>query len=238
MAERKNYRVKLKSDRDLEVTLKAAQEPASHPGEIVDVSADGVGVRFAAKARPGLAVGSEVDLRFTSTQLKKPLEVQARVRRRHEEEGAVRYGLQFLGEEQTDRKLSPILHALFNRRAAYRVEPDPELPVDVTITSVDGGTTAEGQVVNISAGGLQARLPFESDQAFARVDAVRLSLALPGSPNPCSLVGRISARILSGIVVKYGIAFDPERSENFERQTSAIFDYASKRQREILRPVR
>ena len=235
MEQRKQYRVRVQEGRILQIALLPAKGTSPCAGTIIDVSADGAAVRFPLADCPALALGATVELSVTSDQLKTPLLAHARVRHRIEEKDFRQYGFQFTDREQFERRLSPILNALFNRRRAYRVEPDSEAPVEVAVEAHEGGTSVPGRLVNISAGGLQVRLPVDSDAALVDSDIVKLSFSLPQCPRPFALVGSVRSRFLDGMWVRYGIAFDQGRSGTFERQADGISDYVMRRQREILR---
>ena len=75
----------------------------------------------------------------------------------------------------------------------------------------------------------------DSEPALATSDFVKLSFSLPQCPRPFDLVGSVRSRFLDGMWVRYGLAFDQERSGNFERQADSISNYVMQRQREILR---
>ena len=52
---------------------------------------------------------------------------------------------------------------------------------------------------------------------------------------PTSLIGDIRHRRLIGAEIRYGIEFDPERSEQFPRQQDLVTRYVMDRQRALLR---
>ncbi len=58
---------------------------------------------------------------------------------------------------------------------------------------------------------------------------------MPGSGPPVTLTGRIRYRRLAGAEIRYGIAFDPERSQDFTRAQDRITTYVMERQRDLLR---
>ena len=234
MNQRKQYRVKVQEGRDLRVTLLGDKGQAPCPGIVIDVSAEGIGASFPASECRAVAVGAEVELSLTSDQIKTPLLVLARVRQRLEETGSRQYGFQFTDCGQFERRLSHILHALFNRRSAYRVEPDPDSPVEVALEPIAFGTSEKSELVNISAGGLSVRLPVDRDSAFSETSLVKLTFSLPDCQRPFALVGDIRSRVLAGIMVNYGIAFSEDHSEHFARQADAISNYVTQCQREIL----
>ena len=233
MERRNNYRVKIDDGiLGLSVVTSKAQEPCR--GRVIDMSVEGVGAVFPLSGCPALALESEVELSFTSDELKTPLVTSATVRSRADSENGRAYGFQFSDRDQFESRLLPRLQVLINRRSSFRVEACPESPVEVALETFDTGETHRGQLINISASGIRIQLPLKSDSMLAEKRFLRLSFSLPNCQRPFALVGDIRYRDLTSTVADYGIAFDLERSENFERQTDSIADYAAKRQREIL----
>ncbi len=231
---RAQYRVDLGDSTDLAVTIPNPQgSPFS--GQLLDVSGSGAGARFALPDCPILALGEDVELIFTSKQLKDPVRVTARVQNRTEEEGARRYGFGFLEGEQLDAELPSVLRKLFNRRKALRVAPDPGMPVAVVLEGEGGGMRAEARLANLSTIGAGVAIDPESESAFADTSRIAISLSLPDSRDPIRLIAHIRHRRLVAAEILYGLEFDPELSKDFTRQQDQITKYVMERQRALLR---
>ncbi len=218
---------------DLAVSIPDSEgRPCS--GRLLDISGYGAGARFLAAECPTLAIGQVVKLIFTSERLKNPVTATARVQNRTEEEDSRRYGFRFLEGEKLDAQLPPALRKLFNRRQAVRVAPDPDLPVPVTMEAEEHGPRVEGRLADLSSLGAGASLDSEAESGLAETSRVGISLVLP-SILPTHLIGDIRHRRLIGAEIRYGVEFDPERSENFARQQDLITRYVMERQRALLR---
>jgi c-di-GMP-binding flagellar brake protein YcgR len=204
------------------------------PGIVVDVTAEGAGVRFALGTAPNIAIGQRVELEFASQQ-QKILTVPAFVRFRREEETVRRYGLEFLDRELVETQLPPALARLFNRRGAFRVRPDPARPIAVTLEgfvthgSVERTTV---DVIDLSVTGMAVTVDSRFEQAFTGNVELRVSMEVPGYPDDLNLGAVIHYRKLAREGVHYGIGFDPSRTANFEKQRRAIMDYVVRRYRE------
>ncbi len=221
-------------DKDfLEVTLSSGGRTLA-PGIVVDVTADGAGIRFPLATAPNIAIGEQVELEFASQQ-QKILAVAAFVRFRREEETVRRYGLEFLDRDIVEKQLPPALARLFNRRASFRVRPDPAAPIAVTLEGfVPMGSVERTTVdlVDLSVTGMAVTVGTEFEKAFSGNVDVRVSMELPGYPDDINLGAVIHYRKLLDGGVHYGIGFDPERTANFAKQRRAIMDYVVRRYRE------
>ena len=232
---REQCRVDVGEGKELEVSVRASGRP-SFSGQAVDLSVDGAGLRvlslgFPPSAGPVLGVGEETELTLTFAALKKELVVSARVTNRTDEEESRRYGFQFTNRQQLEEQLWPALYRFFNRRAAYRVEPAPDCPVEVTLERTSGGMRVQAPLLDISAGGMGLRVPAEAESAFAESDRIRVSTSLPGCREPLNLTAIIRNRRLAGAEVHYGLEFDWPGTENRQRQQDAIIAFVMKRQR-------
>ena len=238
MDNRAHYRIDLAGLEDDQVSVQSA-EGVSALGEILDLSIGGVGLRFSLEIPlsgcPDFTVGEEVQLSFAADRFKRPLAVSARVVHRLDEEGYRRYGLQFTDRQQLENQLATELFRLFNRRKTYRVEPDPDVPIEVTLEHRQAGVQVQAQVKDISAGGVGVRVPADVKATLGTSDRVKVAISLPGRQDPVVLIGNICHRRVAGEEIHYGIEFDLEQSEDANRQHSAITDYVMKRQRVTLR---
>ncbi|MCH8151761.1 MAG: PilZ domain-containing protein [Planctomycetes bacterium] len=225
---RAQYRTVVDESNALHVTL-LDPEGSPFPALLLDVSASGAAAHFFAPDCPTLPIGDRVDLVFTAERLKTPLTVAARVVHRSEDDGCRRYGFRFIEREQLEAKLYPVLRRLFNRRGAFRVAPEPEPRINVTLEG-PFGPRVEGALVDLSASGTRVGVKPVAELLFAKVRKVAISLSLPDSRGPVRMTGNIRHRRLVGAAIHYGLDFDPEQSENFAHQQKAIINYVMQRE--------
>ena len=232
MDQRDQYRVDIGGSSVLQVGLVAAGG-VSIVGRIADISVRGVSLVLSAHRGPqeggrALEMGEEVQLRFPSTLLNKPLTASARVKDRTEEGDSLRYGFEFTDPAQFEYRLWPAFRELFNRRRAVRVVPHDELPVEV----MPGAARAVFGLLDISTLGLAVRVPIEAEPALRATDRIRLSFPLPGWQPPVDVEGIVRSRVLlPGADVRYGAEFDLQRASNPEGIRSAIGEYVMQRRR-------
>lgn len=231
---RAHYRVKVDDAASLQVAVKRPRDSLC-VGHLIDLSASGVGIRFLGLSAPNLTVGEEIDLVFSSEKLNAPLTWAARVQHRAEEDGSRRYGFRFLQAQKLDAHLPPVFRQYFNRRRAVRVAPDPARPVSVTLAAAPEGLPLDARLENISALGVGVSLEAGLDAAFVETTKIRISIDLPDARRPITMVAHIRYRRLVGSRIYYGVEFDPEVSEDFERQQDIIVKYVTKRERRALR---
>jgi c-di-GMP-binding flagellar brake protein YcgR len=244
---RKRYRVTPDEAHTLAITVKTA-EGETFTGELLDITIDGAGTRFPRDIGPTLAVGQPATLTFTSLRLRKPIQVNAKVRSRVELGAfrSYRYGFEFSEWQELQRRLSGEIHELFNQRMSYRVEPDPAQPIEaiVKLTQADRLAVhdappkvpeefkAVASVKDISAIGTAILIDREAEVTLAATDVVEVSFQLPISDKTVELVSWIRNRQLQDESVCYGLEFDADRSEYFERQQNEIIKYITRRRLE------
>ena len=118
--QRQQYRVSSGLDGILAVAL-ILGDGVENPAQLVDVSAGGACVRCPVKDLVVLDVGQQIRLRMRSPMAKGPLTVNAQVRWCDaDDEGNVRYGVQFLDLEESTDQINPALRWIFNRRRTPR----------------------------------------------------------------------------------------------------------------------
>jgi c-di-GMP-binding flagellar brake protein YcgR len=231
---RAQYRVSVDEIADLRVAV-LGPDGSPCPGRVIDVSASGAGIRFLGPGFPNLCVGQEVDLVFTSEKLTPPMTVAAKVQHRTEEQGARRFGFRFLEAQALDTQLPPVMRELFNRRRSVRVAPDPCRPVMVELRTEPEAPPLEVGMINVSETGIAISLEVGQDSRFADTTVLLVTLYLPDSRRPVSLMGNIRYRRLVAEQLHYGIDFDPEASRDFARKQASITKYVLKRQLKTLR---
>ncbi len=209
---------------------------SSISGQVVDLSAGGGGISisFPLAGRPVLAVGEEVALTFTSTLFKKELTVSARVVHGTGDEQNAHYGFEFSDPQELDAQLTPMFHRLPNRRRSPRVTPARDSPVLVILNAETGHKWTTGHIVDISAAGIGVLVSPETELRLGSVERVELSVSLPGHLDPLRLHGVIRNRYTVRGQIRYGIEFEFERSEESQRNQTAIINYVAERQRQHL----
>jgi c-di-GMP-binding flagellar brake protein YcgR len=117
---RRQYRVASGFEGTLEVSLLLA-DGAEHPAELVDVSAGGTCLRWPPGRAVVLNIGQRVRLRMQSCTSDRPVTVRAEVRwLGADDDGNIRYGLEFKDLDEIFDQLSPALWRLFNARKTQR----------------------------------------------------------------------------------------------------------------------
>ena len=230
---RAQYRVQVDPSEDLRVTIPNPEGDA-FLGRLIDLSGSGAGASFPLSNCPVLAIGETAELVFTTQRLKTPLVIAARVQNRIEQHDSCRYGFLFLEGQLRDVDLSSDLRALFNRRKAVRVRPDPQSPINVELQALQGGLRVEGRLEDISASGVRIRLERQADSTLTAISTVTTSFSLPDC-GVVSLTGHIRNRQLVEGSLSYGIEFDPELTDNFVSQQEIVVRFVMQRQRELLR---
>jgi len=157
------------------------------------------------------------------------MRLKARTKNRVEEEASRRYGFQFDEPVERAKELAPQLLRLFNQRNAYRVEPDPEEPIEIILRLGKHQTT--GCIKDISMTGVCAIVELASDVALAAVEEVEISFCLSSSDTTVKLNAWICNRRSHDKSLLYGLQFSPESVKSFETD---ITNYIMHRQREIL----
>ena len=201
-------------------------------GDVLDVSLKGAAVRIALEHDPTFAIGERVNLTLDSDTLGSAT-IQATVRARSELSGFRRFDFAFPNPDTLRRQLNAKFMRFFNERKAFRIEPSPETPIDVHMTSETYQPT--GRLRDLSADGVGIIVDGESERRLARVVDVGITFALPGHARPVSFQASIRKRFrLDGTDgVCYGLSWDPEVSD-FSTHQQRVIDYVMVRQRELL----
>ncbi len=239
---RAEYRVELTESSDLRMAI-CAPGDKEIPGQLIDVSASGAGAVFEPPDPPNLAVGQDIDLVFTSDTFNGSVTVAARVQHRTEDkdnDGSRRFGFRFLEPQQLNARLPAAARRLFNRRQTVRVAPDQYQPVGVTIEPCVAGSDelqlpVDVRLLNISVSGIAVSLEPTLETAFAATTRINLVVKLPTVRRALELVGDIRYRRLIGQRIHYGIQFNADETERFDRMQDIIGKYVNRRQLDYLR---
>ena len=192
--------------------------------------------------RPVAGWGVDVS-HFTPIPIDDEVSVAARVQHRTEDkdnDGSRRFGFRFLEPQQLNARLPAAARRLFNRRQTVRVAPDQFQPVGVTIEPCDPGSDepqspVEVRLLNISVAGIAVSLEPTLETAFAATTHVNLVVKLPGVRRALELVGDIRYRRLIGQRIHYGIQFNADQTERFDRKQDILAKYVTRRQLDYLR---
>ena len=208
-----------------------------YSGQITAVSATGMGILFDEQSDPGCNTGESVLLRLKSPHLSTPLSVLGQVVHIGDDEKGQVYGFGFLDWMGLRSALPKQLTPIFNQRGEYRVEPDPDQPIDVVVTGLDVYFEVEAQLRDISSGGMSFRAPSLAECVLRTCRNVNVSFGLPGHPDQLSFVARICHRDLAGGHINYGLFFVGSMTERFAEQQETLLHYVAARRREGLEQV-
>ena len=229
--QRKHYRLVPESAFDVTI-LEGGHEAI--PGHVQDISANGVGVRFAKPGGPALLIGRTLELRFTCSS-PNPIVVSARVRQRNETSDSCSYGFGFTHMGQLRELLMTELSRTFNQRGMFRVPPTRDGDAE-TLLQHGNAESVRAQVISISGTGMACALPAAEDATFLRSDRLKVVLTLPACPEALHLEAHIRTRcFMNDIQLRYGIAFDLQATANAGQRQDLVIQYVTRRQREILR---
>ncbi len=151
---------------------------------------------------------------------------------RTETESSRAYGFRFTNHQPLENQLPGKLFRVFNRRASYRVHPDPDTPIAVTLEGVADGMRVQGQMVDISMTGVGVHAAVEPESALPPTSRIKLCFSLPNSPDPLHMHGIIcSRRQLAANEVGYGIELILDTTKT---QHQTILDYVMERREAML----
>ena len=102
----------------------------------------------------------------------------------------------------------------------------------VILNAETGHKWTTGHIVDISAAGIGVLVSSETELRLGSVERVELSVSLPGHLDPVRLHGVIRNRYTAHGQIRYGIEFEFERSEESQRNQTAIINYVAERQRQ------
>lgn len=232
---RASHRIPAKEENRVEVSL-WTHRGESLVGELLDISANGIALRFSLAADPHLPPGETVILPFTLPNRHDPVTLKAIVRTRKQVEGWWRYGLQFQLEYPFHAQFAEQFYALFNRRDAIRVKPRAETPVAVTVEVIGelSGRTFPARLKDVSVTGIGVLLAPDTGTALAAADLLGISLRFPISGRTLNIAGRIRHRTPQAGALCCGLRLAPDHCEHFESDQEELSDYVIHRQLEEL----
>jgi hypothetical protein len=198
---------------------------------LLSISVEGAKIRIHSKHAPNLALSKTVRLRFSSPGLERPLEVEAKLHSRHDEDSLRDYGFWFIEPCEIEERLLPCIHKLFERRRFARVQPDPSHCIVVMLYDSATERRVSGQLLEISSGGMAVRIQVEDECQLTNAVGVRAAFTLPtGIPLRIDRRVILRNRTLFGQAVHLGIEFDDALNSN-NAWRGAILEYINARQR-------
>lgn len=226
---RSNYRVGPEEQRRIEIAL--IDPPSDCVGELLDVSIDGLSLRFPAEGDPGLQENQRVRADLALTWLEEVITVDLLARYRVPMEGFFRYGFRFADARAFFDRLDPSLWRYFNRRSAFRVSPDEHEPIKVTADWQDRKTS--GLLADVSTSGVAFSVP--ADVQVDKGEQISVSFLFMESGSPVHFRGIVQYQKTVGDELRVGVDFVAEETSRFEAQQEDVAAYVMRRQREILR---
>lgn len=231
---------------DVTATLVVDGENSAR-GRVRHLGSDRVGVRFDVPPIARLALGDELTLRLSSSQLRRIIDTRVVVTAFSERGGEVELECRFDRSAIVDELAFERLVSIVNRRAAVRVRPSPTEPVTVTLVAAPqsiqsrlGGTEPrtdqqfKGSLVDISGLGLGVSAPSEAETCFAGLKALVAGMVLPPFNTPVILACRVRNRRIEGRLVHYGMELMPATMPDFEESRRTVMRYVTRRQSEVL----
>jgi hypothetical protein len=214
-SKRSQYRVRQDAGA-MRVTLHAAA--GSIEGEVLNLSVQGSGGRFAERDMPQVTPGERVRLEFSTLLLIEPLVAEAVVRRIDTVGGELLIGFEFTDPQGVLRDVPYVLRPRFNRRRYLRVQIDEPLAVQISAA----GLALEGWLRQISVGGAAVSVPLEVAGRLARGDQIEMRLRLPGQSAALCLSALVRGLWRDGDGLGCSLRFDPTGTENYAAQRAAI----------------
>ncbi len=204
------------------------------PGELVDVSAGGAGIRFGGDRDPRLLEGDTAVLAFSSLVHAGEVRVDVKVVRvQGDDEDQFHYGFEFASSEQLFEQLDSFYFNYFNRRRSLRVRPalDRKLPLQVYW---EGGNT-DVQANDLSIAGLGFVLSPLKAERVPDVEYLVLEFKVPRTTTVIESLARVRHRtkLSSGLLL--GVELVPEDRELFERTLPDFEQYCKRREQAMAR---
>ena len=226
-AERRSlYRAPSQSSGNFEVEVKTSSGHC-YTGEAVGASVEGIGVRFPKRPGTVLTIGEPVTLSFRLPHLSHRIELGATPTNSLAQASCWRYGFQFNDKLDAPAEFAARFYRVFNRRRAYRVEPNSASAVEVTV--VAGETAQTAKLDNISATGIALSIDGDSVEPLARSERWVLSFCLPDTEERLTMVATVRHSDRTRQQRSYGLEFNPNETEHFEIQQQVIMDFVMRR---------
>jgi hypothetical protein len=195
-------------------------------GEAIGVTVEGIGVRFRKRPNPVLAIGEPVTLSFRLPHLSHRIELGATPINCLAQGSCWRFGFQFSDKLEAPAEFAARFYQVFNRRHAYRVEPNALDVVEVTV--VAAGSSVAAKLENISATGIAVSTDSASAQILTEAQHGTLNFRLPDE-QALTLVANVRHSHEQNQRTYYGLEFDQAKTEHFHLQQQVIMDFVMRR---------
>jgi hypothetical protein len=156
---------------------------------------------FPPPGAPLFSIGDRVPLSFSGSCLDRGFSAEAEVALWSFNDAVFTYGF------QVNRLTKESLLGAIHRHRARRVEFPAAERVNVSVALSTGGPVLEGQLENLSAGGLGILLSHAADGELKAAYELVLRFEVPGCEGPLELLGRTRWRSSVEGQVHYGIQF-------------------------------
>ena len=198
-------------------------------GDLIDLSASGVGVLFPWDEDPELKPGEEVELAFGSLVNGGEVRATARVASARDQEEPVghRYGFEFTDPETLFAQLEAHDFRLFSRRRALRIRPAPERR-PCAVLAYDSGSLEVG-VDDLSPDGLRVLLQEEQVQRLEGIGELTCTLTLPGASEPITWQAQVVHLTPLAQGTALGAVFLITEAEAVGPQRRALANYCAAR---------
>ena len=214
------------------VRVEVSGERGRALGRVKDLSLTGAAVQISAEQTTAFVSGEKVTL-LLHFQQGRPVHVEAIVRTQTEMEGFWQYGFAFLTPSAIRAKLPASLLRAFNERAAFRVEPD--VPVAVELCMSNRGFRVPGHMRDISFDGLGVVVHDEAGAQLAPGLDVSAEFRLPGQDRflICEALIRNRRTLKKGVVL-LGLRFNRKSPSSVGSHFRDVTEYVMTRQRQWL----
>lgn len=209
------------------VSVTVPSLPGTASGLVTDVwhAVDGVRVQveFPGADAPLLPVGRAGELAFFRADTGERVTALGKVAFRGDQDEQRVF--HFLFGERTRQSLASLLEP----RRAFRVHPDPDEPVAVSLSSPGSPGAIIGAARDVSKSGLGIDIPWEHEAALSRLDLLDVSVRLPGQGDELVFKGRVRNRSLGNGAIIYGLEFIDDDIAADDPRMFAIGEYVAMR---------
>jgi hypothetical protein len=207
----------------LQATVSTASQE-EYRGDVDGAEHRLVTITFAREGGPHFPIADELTVAFRSREIFEPFVARSRVIFRQDDPFRSRYKFEF------SEKDAQTLNAIFKRRAAVRMRPDEDLPVQACAPGGESSGLVACDLRDISKTGLSLRVAGEGEARLYNLDRLQLDFQLPGDDLRFDLEAEVRYRQLVDEHVHYGLEFDRLPAGIVQR----IEAYIQRRQNEII----
>ncbi len=217
---------------DAAIRAEVVGEHGQAVGRVKDLSLSGAAVQIRVDQYTAFVSGEKVTL-ILHLEQERSVQVEALVRTETQMDGFWQFGFAFVAPSAIRAKLPAGLLRSFNKRAAFRVDPD--VPVPVELKNSDRDFQASGRLRDISVDGLGVVVDTVSGQHLAPGLDVSAEFTLPGQEQTLRFEALIcNRRTLKQGAVLIGLRIDRKASADCVVQIRNVTEFVMTRQREWL----